>query len=672
MLKSPTRSHRFFPLLVAPLGAFLSGLILGEWNILVEVIRGKSIFSYKDMIKISLWHGLIWTVVGIMVGVIWCLFYQKKYFSLRKNFFTSFLVFSYFAAWLLIQGYLNIYIFAGIFHLKSIVINAGIFVLGLIGLISLIKWLKTTSFRFNKFWTAFFFFHGILFLIGLILLIFPGKGPASPHFLMSKSSKATNLHKNVILIIWDAVRADHLSCYGYPKKTTPHLDDLASQGILFERAFAPSSHTVESIPSILSSTLPTSHQVNDVTACLPSELVLLPQIFKALGYQTAAFSFNPYVSPSYGYKKGFNRFFAPSELFIKTHKTVFGHLLERSSRLPWLFLFTKPLYNLSEKITTISFGETSLHSIEPRHLTQRIISWIKHHPKKPFFVYAHFEGGHSPYLASPTSIQKFWPGEKLPEEIDELPTTPPESLGLFLPFHIGPPLDQKNLEKMLALYDAKIHDHDFYLGQLINFLKIEGLWKNTLLIITADHGEEFYDHQGWGHGHSLYQEVIHVPLVISDAGILPRGVRVKSPVSLLDLMPTLLSLLNLKSRLEFPYSLEGIDLKGIITHSYLSSREDPIYAELTQGNHKAYALIDDHWKIIKTIFDGEECVFLYDLNQDPDEKNDLASLFPQKKQELLSRLESIIAKAQKKGFESRRRRIDKREKEKLRALGYIR
>jgi len=610
--------------------------------------------------------------VGIIVGVIWCLFRQKKYFSLKKNFLAVFLIFSYFAAWLLIQGYLNIYVFAGIFNLKSILINVGIFAFSLSGLIALIQRLKSILLRFNKLWTSYFIFHGILFCIGLIFLLFPGKGRTSSLFPPSTSSKATNPQKNVILIIWDAVRADHISCYGYPKKTTPHLDALASQGILFERAFAPSSHTLESIPSLLSSTLPTSHQVNDVTACLPSELVLLPQTFKALGYQTAAFSFNPYVSPSYGYKKGFNRFFAPSELFIKTHKTVFGHLLDRSPRLPWLFILTKPLYNLSEKITTVSFGETSLHSTEPRQITQRLISWIKHHQKQPFFVFAHFEGGHSPYQASPASIRKFWPSEKLPEETDKLPIKEPESLGLFLPFHEGPHLKPQNIEKMLVLYDAKIHDHDFYLGQLINFLQTAGLWKNTLLILTADHGEEFYDHRGWGHGQSLYQEVIHVPLVMSDAGFLPRGVRIKSPVSLLDLMPTLLSLLNLKSKLKLPYSLEGVDLKNIITCFHLLFRKEPIYAELTQGNQKAYALIDDHWKLIKTIFEGQKHVFLYDLIQDPKEKNDLASLFPQKKEELLNRLENIIARAQRKVFKSPRRRIDKREKKQLQTLGYIR
>ncbi|MCD6194512.1 MAG: hypothetical protein J7L26_13760, partial [Candidatus Aminicenantes bacterium] len=113
-------------------------------------------------------------------------------------------------------------------------------------------------------------------------------------------------------------------------------------------------------------------------------------------------------------------------------------------------------------------------------------------------------------------------------------------------------------------------------------------------------------------------------------------------------MPTLLSLLNLKSRLKLPYPLDGVDIKGLITQTQLSPREKPIYAELTQGNHKAYALIEGHWKLIKTIFEGREYVFLYDLNQDPEEKNDLAPFFHQKKEELLSRLESIVTEAQKK------------------------
>lgn len=114
--------------------------------------------------------------------------------------------------------------------------------------------------------------------------------------------------KNVVLVVWDAVRADHLSCYGYPRQTSPFLDQLASRGILFEQAIAASSHTVESIPSLLSSTLPTSHQMNDITSYLPSSLIIIPQVFRALGYNTAAFSFNPYFSPAYGYNKGLDRF----------------------------------------------------------------------------------------------------------------------------------------------------------------------------------------------------------------------------------------------------------------------------------------------------------------------------------------------------------------------------
>jgi len=671
MQASYCRSRRLYPLLVAPLTGFLSGFILGEWNITIEAIRGKSIFTYNDLLQISLWHGLIWGVIGVLVGVIWSLLRPNKTFSWKHNLLASLLIFSFFAAWLLIQGYLNIYIFAGIFDAKSILVNILIFTLGLSLLIITIKRLASTPLTFSKLWIAYFALHGFLFFLALIFFFLPGKRKTPALHILS-SPKSIISRQNVVLVIWDAVRADHLSCYGYSKKTTPHLDKLASEGILFEKAFAPSSHTLESIPSILSSILPTSHQVNDITACLSSELVLLPQIFKALGYQTAAFSFNPYVSPSYGYKKGFNRFFAPSELFIKTHKTVFGHLLERSSRVPWLFVLTRPLFMLSKKLTTINLGETSLHSTDPAHLTHHLISWIEHHYQRPFFVFAHYEGGHVPYLASPPFIKKFWPDGPFHEADKELITMVPESPGLFLPFQTGSPLGEADLEKMVALYDAKINEHDFYLGQLINFLKTKGLWENTLVIVTADHGEEFYDHQGWGHGHSLFQEVIHVPLVMSDLGFLPRGKRVKTPVSLLDWMPTLLSLLNLKSRLKLPYPLDGVDIKGLITQTQLSPREKPIYAELTQGNHKAYALIEGHWKLIKTIFEGREYVFLYDLNQDPEEKNDLAPFFHQKKEELLSRLESIVTEAQKKGFKSHSRRIDKREKEKLRALGYIR
>jgi len=410
--------------------------------------------------------------------------------------------------------------------------------------------------------------------------------------------------------------------------------------------------------------------MNDITSYLPSDLIIIPQVFKATGYNTAAFSFNPYFSPAYGYNKGLDRFFAPGDFSIKAYKTIFGHILDRSTRLPAVSQLISPVYLLSQKLATLSFGATELVSTDPETMTIRMINWIKNHAQKPFFLLAHLEGGHTPYLSPTSFLKKFWPEENL-SETESWPTTFPQSLGLFLPFREGPAVAETDRQKMIALYDAKILYHDYWLGQLVKFLRAENRLKDTLLIVTADHGEEFFDHYGWGHGHSLHQELIQVPLIMFGEGFLPAGFKVKKPVSLLDLFPTLFSLSGLHEILTLPYPLEGEDLSRALRQEREPDKKEPICSELTQGSQRARSLIDFPWKIIHSVFGSEEATELYNLEDDPQEKSDVSTTYPEEKERLLVSLQKIISLAEEKVFRSQRRWLSPAEKEKLRSLGYI-
>jgi arylsulfatase A-like enzyme len=665
------KAKGFWPLIISSLGGFISGIFFGEWNIILEVIKGKSIFRLRDLVSISLWHGIIGLVAGLAVGLIWIIVLFVKRTQRNRGFLACFIIFTYFAAWIFIQGFINIYLFAGILHQRAILVNAAFFILALTGFILLNRSLGKRQPGFNKFWKGYFSVHALILMVGLVILFIPARSRSEliqAEFSPKPSSGAS--FRNVVLVIWDALRADHLSCYGYPLKTSPNLDKLASQGILFEQAIAASSHTVESIPSLLSSTLPTSHQMNDITSYLPPELVIMPQVFKALGYNTVAFSFNPYFSPVYGYKKGLDRFFAPGESSIKVNKTILGHILESSSRVPVVSDLFKPAYLLSKRTSTVSFGETELTSTGPEIITNKIINWIDNHPQNPFFILAHLEGGHAPYLAPPSLVETFWPEEQLPEP-EDWPTVFPRSLGLFLPFREGPSLSQDEIKKMVSLYDAKIYYHDYWLGQLLNYFKQEDKLKNTLFLLTADHGEEFYDHHGWGHGHSLYQELIRVPLIISGEGFLPSGIRIQNMVSLLDVFPTLVSLLGVNELINFPYSLEGEDLSIYLRQAREPEKKEPICSELNQGSRKARALIDWPWKIIIADIGSEEVISLYNLSQDPAETRDLSQALPEEKDRLLTSLKNVLNLSRKKVFQSPRRRVSQSEKERLRSLGYI-
>ncbi|MDD8020538.1 MAG: sulfatase [Acidobacteriota bacterium] len=662
----------FIPLLIGPLSASLSGVFLGEWNVLLEMLKGKSIFNFSDLPGISIWHGLLWLVIGLAAGLVWTVWLAARKKPVRVDFLVWFIIFSYFAAWILGQGFINTYVFAGIFNQSGLIINVIFFGLALAGLILLLRSFRQKAPSFNPFWKSYLTIHLALLLAGLIVLLSPSdvrKDKLANEEPVLKLVTGDS-SKNVILVIWDAVRADHLSCYGYPLKTSPFLDSLANQGVIFEQAMAASSHTVESVPSLLSSTLSSSHQMNDITSYLPSDLIIIPEVFKALGYNTVAFSFNPYFSPAYGYDQGIDRFFAPDEFSIKAYKTIFGHILDRSTRLAVVNQVLKPIYLLSQRLSTLSFGETELASTDPETMTKRMMNWIKNHAQKPFFLLAHLEGGHAPYLAPPAFVKRFWPEENLPEA-ESWPITFPQSLGLFLPFREGPAVAEADRQKMLALYDAKILYHDYWLGQLIEFLQEERRLKDTLLVVTADHGEEFYDHCGWGHGHSLYQELTHVPLIMAGEGLLPTGLRIKGPISMLDLFPTLYHLLGMNEVLSLSYTLEGEDLSQALVQKKEPINKKPICLELTQGSRRSKSLINYPWKIIHSVFSSEEVTELYNLADDPQEKNDLSVICPKEKEQLLISLQKIITRAEEKMFKSQRRWISPSEKEKLRSLGYI-
>ena len=659
------------PLIIAPFSALLSGIFLGEWNIIVEILRGMSIFHLQDLVNISLWHGIIGLVFGLAIGFVWSFVLLAKRAHRARGFLECFIILSYFAVWIFIQGFINIYFFAGILHQRAVIVNVIFFILALVGFIFLNRFLGKRPPGFNKFWKLYFSIHGLILIFGLIVLIIPVKSESEMiQVNFSQKPAISSSARNVILIIWDAVRADHLSCYGYPLKTSPNLDKLASRGVLFEQAIAASSHTVESIPSLLSSTLPISHQMNNITSYLPPELVIMPQVFNALGYNTVAFSFNPYFSPVYGYKKGLDRFFAPGESSIKVNKTILGHILERSTRVPVISDLLKPANLLSKKTSTLGFGETELTSTEVETITPKIINWIDNHPENPFFIIAHLEGGHAPYSAPIPFVKKFWPEEQLPEP-ENWPTMFPQSLGIFLPFREGPSLSQTELDRMVSLYDAKIHYHDYWLGQFLTHLEQANKLKDSLVILTADHGEEFYDHHGWGHGHSLYQELIRVPLIITGERLLPSGHRIQNTISLLDVFPTMLSLLGVNDLISLPYSLEGEDLSLDLKQAREPEKKEPVCSELNQGSHQAFALIDWPWKLITADIGSEEAVLLFNLNEDPGETKELSLEFPEHKNRLLTSLEDVLSSSRKKNFQSLQRRLTQNEKERLKSLGYI-
>jgi arylsulfatase A-like enzyme len=292
---------------------------------------------------------------------------------------------------------------------------------------------------------------------------------------------------NVVLIVIDTLRVDHLGCFGYSKPTSPVLDALCERSVVFENAVSVASQTVPSVLSLWTGVYPREHgnqyyteqrsfrvPREDVAPRVPEDLPLLAERMRARGYRTGAVVGNPWLKPEYGFARGFESYrYLPGKL-------AFLH------------------YPRGSRINKIA--------------TQLLRRWRN----ERFFLYLHYMEPHFPYRALPEDRERFAKGLE------------------------GRPANDPELRS--AVYDASVHTLDRYLAQLLGALETMALTQSTLVVITADHGEELFDHGKFGHGHALYEEQVASLMIFSHPAL--RARRVSEPVSLVDLLPTLAALLG--------------------------------------------------------------------------------------------------------------------------------
>jgi arylsulfatase A-like enzyme len=461
---------------------------------------------------------------------------------------------------------------------------------------------------------------------------------------------------NVILIVLDAVRSDHLHCYGYHKKTSPFLDRLASEGVFFSTAIAQSSHTQESVPSLLSSTYPSTHRIKHNVSRLPEDLVTLPMVYKRNGYKTAVFSTIPYVSSIFGYDRGV-------DLFFENQKAIIQDTI--------LFLFLeKIILNIANQRTffklirnSASFFKTKniLVKTDAKYVMEQAISWLKNNHSDPFFLYLHLEGGHMPYKSPPPYNKKFVPNPDFSKEISD-----PYMLSGYTEKNSP---DPSELAHMIAQYNGKILFHDQNLPILFNTIKSLGLENKTVIVITSDHGEEFYDHKGFMHSETLYSEVINVPLILYGPGILPRGKKIDNPVALVDIFPTLLNLCDIK-KIKLPYPIVGSDLTPLWTGKGEYSR-NYVFSELNRVFFSKYAVMNSNFKLILTAAGEKETFEIYNLKTDPGEKTNSVDKYPEIKIAFEDLLKKIIKESSLKALSPKKVKLDEEMKKKLKSLGYL-
>jgi choline-sulfatase len=430
---------------------------------------------------------------------------------------------------------------------------------------------------------------------------------------------------NILLIVADALRPDHLGCYGYNRPTSPYIDKFAAEAVVFEKAMSNASWTLPSIGSLLTSLYPHEHMAFYLGDSLLNECLTLAELFRDKNYQTFAIQTNPCISRTFNFGQGFQN-------------------------------YDEPLLEKGKKVTT----EFSV--------------WLKKNKNKPFFAYLHFMDTHLHYDPPEDFVTIFEP-----EKINSSITGMVDAFIIRALSKNG--LPAKDKQHLMNLYDAEIRFFDYCFGFIINNLEKSGISDKTIIILTADHGEEFWEHNSFEHGHSLHNEVLNVPLIMKYSAKLPVK-RIKYSIQLIDLFPTLLSITQIKK----DFVARGKDLLPIILNNKPIKEE--IFSEgITYGSEKK-AILKDGWKLIydtgikseksRDFLGGliqipdpeyKEGYELYNIEQDFSEKNNLLDDFPQIATRLKMALLKFKANAQALAKEKKTKLKEKLED--LKTLGYI-
>jgi arylsulfatase A-like enzyme len=435
-------------------------------------------------------------------------------------------------------------------------------------------------------------------------------GSASALLILGCGGAPPAARPNIVLVSMDTLRADHLGLYGYRRNTSPQLEALARESVVFERAISSASATQPSHASLYQSRL-SSH--SNVRA------QVLPEVLRSNGYRTAGFTGGGNVSARFGFGRGFEVYEEDRGGFAKSFPK-----LER---------------------------------------------WLRSNTDRPFFIFFHSFDIHHPYDVVSPYDKIFYPGYK--GEV-----TGPKTLYILSRIRKIYPskgfegqveLTEQDKAKIIALYDGGILFADQYVGRLVALLKQLDVWENTILVVLSDHGEEFWEHGNVTHSHTVYTEVLHVPLVWHLPGSVHAGMRVARPVRLMDVAPSLLELAGLP----IPESFRG---RSLLPFELLDS--SPEAESIVSEMHTLKSLIEYPWKIIKEYPDGrhflaEEPLALYNLETDPGETVNLAAELPEEVVRLEASLAVQIAAAEQRPVRDVPLVVEDDElRSQLQALGY--
>lgn len=453
-----------------------------------------------------------------------------------------------------------------------------------------------------------------------------------------------NKPKNIILLTVDCWRADHFRRNGEAVSPTPFIDGLLHDTLVFEQAITCGGWTRPSITALLSSTHASMY--GGPLGRYADQRPIVSEVLQNNGYDTAAFTTNPQVGISFGFERGFNTF-RESEPVAALQGPNWARI-KGSQRLlaaPLAQWALQPLH-----VNTLPAEVTA----PAEQLVDQVAQWLLQPRTRPAFVWAHFMDMHWPYHLlrkphSPTEKARIWKDLQIGYRIAE-------AHGYLHP-------GESQVARLWTLYRKALSYVDEQIGNLIQRLRYSGLWEDTVLILTADHGEEFYEHGRWSH-YQLYDESLRVPLILRLPG-LEQSQRIPDQVSLLDISPTILELAGLTPTQE----MLGESLLGTTRGKPRIQRE--AYAEAMWPDTYRLAIRNEEYKYIYDSQDPENSR-LFDLQADPQEKHNLYRQQPNvaKKFEELRRQHQNRATATAVEAEEGLA-VNPALAERLRALGYV-
>jgi len=368
----------------------------------------------------------------------------------------------------------------------------------------------------------------------------------------------------VILVIVDTLRPDVLSCYGSGEVPTPNIDRLAREGIRFTNAFSTGPWTLPAVSSIMTGLSPMVHGAVQPDSKLPGSIDTLAEVMRDAGYLTAAIGSNIFLKPDYNLSQGFREY----------------------------DFYPRPS------------GDGDLSDVSTADLTKKAIDWLEAHREDDFFLWIHYFDPHLPYEPAPDALPPGPVPDRIGarfEEVDEIRNGELDPTG-------------REKEWIRALYVREVAYVDENLGAFFGALEKLGLYDDTLIVFMSDHGEEFWEHGGFEHGHTLYNELLEVPLIIKLPGAVSTGER-SAMVSIQGVMPTVLDLCGIDPGEE----LAAHSLTPLLERDSEDAVALPIVSTGLLYGEEGESIIVDGMKYIR--FPGTERDELYLLGDDPGERS---------------------------------------------------